>query len=209
MTRKLALCLALVFTARTARAAAPTVEAAPASVDAALTSGDLSSARTQAEAARKASPNVETWASEAEVCESLADLECAKAARTGQLKLTTAGSPERAAIEAKLAALEDMSRGTVADEGASTHRAELDKARRGRDAVAPVKPTPDIARDKPAQPRERIVKKWYFWVTLGAIAASAVAITVIGVKAAADEQDTNPEASTGRVRLDQGFGIRF
>jgi len=29
------------------------------------------------------------------------------------------------------------------------------------------------------------------------------------VKAARDEQDTNPDASAGRVRLDQGFGIRF
>ena len=216
MTRKLALCLALVFTARTADAAAPTAGAGPAveqpasvdvDVDAALTSGELTGAREQAEAARKADPNVETWAAEAEVCERLADLACAKAARTRQRDLTKAGSPERAAVEAKLAALEDMSRGTVADEGSSTHRAELDTARSGRD-ITPAKPVPDTP-DKPKPPRERIVKKWYFWVTLGAIAASAAAITVIGIKAARDEQGTELDASGGRVRLDQGFGIRF
>jgi len=207
MTRKLALCLALVFTARTAGAAAPALEQ-PVSVDAALASGELTGAREQAAAAREADPNVETWGAEAEVCERLADLACAKAARSQQRDLMKADSPERAAVEAKLAALEDMSRGTVADEGTSTHRAELDRARSGR-SVAPTKPAPDIATDTPKPPRERIVKKWYFWVTLGAIAASAVAITVIGVKAARDEQDTNPDASAGRVRLDQGFGIRF
>ncbi|HEY0134052.1 MAG TPA: hypothetical protein VGB85_08230 [Nannocystis sp.] len=212
MTRKLALCLALVFTTRTAQGAAPTAEAAPVSVDAALASGDLTAAREQAEAARKASPGAASWAAEAEVCERLADLACAKAARTQQRELTAAGSPERAAVEAKLAVLEDMSRGTVADEPRSKHRAELDRARSGRDMVAVVKPRPDIAPSKPVPPRERIVTKWYFWVTLGAIAASAVAITVIGVKAAADEQSEKPEASAGRVRpgsLDHGFGIRF
>ena len=216
MTRKLALCLALVFTARTAGAAAPTteaapvsVEAAPVSVEAALASGDLMAAREQAEAARQASPDVASWAAEAEVCERLADLACAKAARTQQRALTRANSPERAAIDAKLAALEDMSRGTVEGEPRTKHRAELDRARSGREVVAPVKPRPDLAPSKPAPPRERIVTKWYFWVTLGAIAASAVAIAVIGVKAARDEQNGEPKASAGRVRLDQGLGIRF
>ena len=213
MTRKLALCLALVFMARTADAAAPTAGAGPAveqpaSVDAALASGELTGARERAEATRKADPKVETWAAEAEACERLADLACAKAARTRQRDLTKPDSPERAAVEAKLAALEDMSRGTVADEGSSTHRASLDTARSGRD-LTPAKPVPDITPDRPRPPRERIVKKWYFWVTLGAIAASAAAITVIGIKAARDEQDTELDASGGRVRLDQGFGIRF
>ena len=60
--------------------------------------------------------------------------------------------------------------------------------------------------------RERIVKKWYFWVTILAIAASGAAITGIAIKAANDERKDSLDPSAGRVRLgplDQGFGLRF
>lgn len=186
--------------------AAPVAE--PVSVDAALAAGDLGAAREQAEAARKASPSVRTWAAEAEVCERQGDLACARAARTQQRALAPEGSPERATAEARLAALEDMSRGTAADEPASTQRADLDAQRSARDLVKP--PPPKL--DKPPVkqvPRERIVKKWYFWVTILAIAASGAAITGIAIKAANDERKDSLDASAGRVRLDQGFGIRF
>ncbi len=208
MTSKLALCLALVFTTGTVKAAAPTAPAETVSADA-LASGDLSSARSQAEAARKASPSAETWAAEAAVCERLADLACARAARTQQQRLAPAGSPERAAVTAKLATLEDLSRGTVEDEPASTHRKELDQARSSRDTVLRPPLKTDVAPKKPPPPRERIVKKWYFWVTILAIGASAAAITAIGIKSARDEQADDLDASAGRVRLDQGFGLRF
>lgn len=220
MTRKLVLCLALVFTAGTVRAAAPaepgepvgaSAAAAPdaGGIDAALASGDLGAAREQAEAARKAKPGADTWAAEAEVCEREADLACAKAARTQQRELTREGSPERAAVTAKLAALEDMSRGTVEDEPASTRRGELDRARSERAQIKRPPPKVDLAPAKTPPPRERIVKKWYFWVTILAITASAAAITAIGIKSARDEQHDDLDASGGRVRLGTGPALRF
>ena len=208
MSRGLALTLALVLTSTTAHAAAPAPVAAPASVDAALGEGDLTSAREQAEAARKASPSAETWAAEAEVCERQADYACARTARAQKRAATAEGTPERAAAEARRAVLEDMSRGTVADEPASTRRAEIDRKRSARDLIKPAAPKVDRAPAK-APPRERIVKKWYFWVTILAIAASGAAITGIAVKAANDERPDSLDNSAGPVRLDQGFGLRF
>lgn len=195
-----------------AATAAPAVASASAgasgSVEEALAAGDLSAARELAEAARKAKPGVGTWATEADVCERQGDLACARAARAQQRALAPEGSPERAAAEARLAALEDMSRGTAGDEPASTQRAELDAQRAARDLVKPPPPKLDKAPVK-APPRERIVKKWYFWVTILAIAASGAAITGIAIKAANDERKDSLDASAGRVRLDQGFGLRF
>jgi len=219
-TVALGLVLALVGSSATAQAAVPaammpagsaTPGAEPASIDAALSAGDLSAAREQAEAARKASPSVRTWAAEAEVCERQGDLACARAARTQQRALAPEGSPERETAGGRLAALEDMSRGTAADEPASTERADLDAQRSARDLVKPPPPKLDKAPVKQA-PRERIVKKWYFWVTILAIAASGAAITGIAIKAANDERKDSLDASAGRVRLgpiDHGFGLRF
>ena len=220
---KLALILVLGFTSATAQAAGPAAvstsgpastpqTAGPAgeavSVDAALGEGDLSAARAQAEAARKASPGARTWAAEADVCERQGDLTCARTAREQQRTLAPEGSPERAAAQARLTELENMSRGTVEDEPASTRRADLDAQRSARNLVKPPAPKLDKAPVQPP-PRERIVKKWYFWVTILAIAASGAAITGIAVKAANDERKDSLDPSAGRVRLDQGFGLRF
>jgi hypothetical protein len=170
---------------------------------------DLTAARAEAEAARKASPSAATWAREAEVCTRLADLECARAAREQQRALAPEG--ERAAIDAELARLAEQARGGVAGEPASTRRAELDEARRARELAARPPPKVDTPPVKPTPPAKpvRIVKKWYFWVTLGAIAATAAAITAVAVDAARDDGKVGSEASAARVRLDQGFGLRF
>lgn len=167
---------------------------------------DLTAARAEAEAARKQSPSAATWGREAEVCERIADLACAREARTQQRALTPAGSPERTEADAKLAAIDDLSRGTVEGEPASTRRAERD---RKQPALA-VKPGPTTDRKPapaPAKP-DRIIKKWYFWVTIAAIAASGAAITALAVTAANDEA-RGADASAAPVRLDQGFGLRF
>ena len=87
-------------------------------------------------------------------------------------------------------------------------RAELDAQRSARDLVKPPPPRLGKAPVKPP-PRERIVKKWSFGVTSLAIAASGAAITGIAIKAANDERKDSLDPSAGRVRLDQGFGIRF
>lgn len=166
---------------------------------------DLSAARAEAEAARKQAPSAATWAREAAVCEQLGDLACAREGRTQQRALAAAGTPERAEAEAKLKALDDLSRGTVGDEPASTRRAEND--RRGKPLVT-VAPTPTTdKKPAPAPKHERIIKKWYFWVTVIAIAASGAAITAIAVDAAKDEQKgVQPVTSGARI---EGFGLRF
>ena len=167
---------------------------------------DLSAARVEAETARKQTPSAATWGREAEVCEKLADYACAREARTQQRALTAEGSAERAAVVEKLKALEDMSRGTVGDEPASTMRADNDRARqKPLVTVAPARATDK--KPAPAPKNERIIKKWYFWVTVIAIAASGAAITAIAVDAAKDEQKgAQPVTSGARV---EGFGLRF
>lgn len=166
---------------------------------------DLSAARAEAETARKQAPSAATWGREAEVCERMADYACAREARTQQRGLTAEGSAERAAADEKLKALEDMSRGTVGDEPASTRRADNDRAR--QKPLVTVAPAAIDKKPAPAPKNERIIKKWYFWVTIIAIAASGAAITAIAVDAARDEQKgIQPVTSGARV---EGFGLRF
>jgi len=198
-----------VFALARPAAAAPSGPAeAPTTVEAALAAGDLETARNVAEKARVADPSPDNWRREAEVCERLADYACARAAWKGHLAALPAGA-EREPAEAKLAALEDMSRGTVADEATSTHRAGLDKARADKDAA--LRPQSKVAEGPKPTPakRERIVKKWYFWVTTIAIAAAAGAITGIAIQAARDER-TDDLDERARVRLmPDGLGLRF
>lgn len=197
--------IASVLSLLLARTAAPP-PSEPATVDAALASGDLSAARSLAETTRKQAPTAEHWRAEAEVCERLADHACARTAWEGHLAALPA-SEDRKPGEAALARLEEASRGTVADEPASTHRAALDRARAEREAALLPKPAPADA-PKPMPPRrERIVKKWYFWVTTLAIAAAAGAITGIAIKAARDEQPDVLDAK--RALLPGGLGLRF
>lgn len=206
MTNRAIACGLVLLCARPAAAAPSAVE--PTTVDAALASGDLASARSLAEAARIADPSPANWRREAELCARLADFACARAAWQGHLAALPAGA-DRAAGAAGLAAIEELSRGTVGDEPASTHRAALDRARDEREAA--LRPKPALAdAPKPAAPpkRERIVTKWYFWVTTLAIAAAAGAITGIAIQAARDEQpDALDQART--VPPPQGFGLRF
>lgn len=182
--------------------------AAPATIEAALETGDLGTARTLAEQARVADPSASNWRREAEVCGRLGDVACARAAWQGHLKALPKGA-DRGEAEAQLAALEDMSRGTVSDEAASTHRAALDEARADKEAA--LRPAPALAEGpKPAPPkRERIVKKWYFWVTTIAIAAAAGAITGIAIQAARDERADDLDEGTRAPVAPEGLGLRF
>jgi hypothetical protein len=179
-------------------ASAPAVEA-----------GDLSSARELAEAARKADPSADNWRREAVVCAELADYGCARVAWQEYLKAAPAGG-ERTAAEGELAKVEKLSLGAVEDEGPATRRAALDKAR--ADKLAALRPRPEPKDDvRPATPRRQpIVRKWYFWVTMVAIAAAAGAITGIAVQAARDEQaDDLDERARLTVPPPQPFGLHF
>lgn len=58
----------------------------------------------------------------------------------------------------------------------------------------------------------KIYKKWYFWVTLTAIVASAAAITGVAIKAALDEPRDDLDMTAGSARIQAGppgLGFRF
>ncbi len=193
--------------------AAPAAVAADdprAQVQAALEAGDLTRARDLAVRAREQDPeNPELWALEARVHERRGDLAAAKAARRHQLELLPPAPDEaRARAEASLARLEAASRGTRPDEPPSSHREAFDARR----APPPPKAKPQRKAPEPPPPaRERLVKKWYFWVTLGAIVASAAAITGIAIKAAVSKREDalDAQASTPSPDARAGALLRF
>jgi hypothetical protein len=145
--------------------------------------GDLDAALGRAVADREAHPkDAGAWGAEAQVRELRGELPAAREARRKQLDLLPAKAAERAEVETAMRRLEERMRGSVADEPASTHREELD-ARRAPPAPKQAAPARSLA-DDTKRPKDRIVKKWYFWVTLAAIAAAAATITGVAVKAA-------------------------
>lgn len=184
--------------------------AAPNSVEGALEAGDLTTAKQLARAAREAEPTAAAWQREGEVLEQAGEYrEAAKAYRAAKraasqeaaaapgkgAKATKARNASAAAIasaEESLVRVKAMARGTVADEPVSTHREQLDP-RWEPPPPKPAQPEPE-PEPLPEPEPERIVTKWYFWVTVGAIAASAAAVTAIAIRAARDEQ---PDALSG------------
>ncbi len=179
-------------------------------VDGALAEGDLTTARELTAPTEAENPN--RTRDRAKVCEQAADYACAIAAWKHILEDLPQNSPERSEIEATIVDLEDMSRGTVEDEPASTHREEYDHQRAAKLAALAPKPPPVVADTPPPPEPIKIHRKWYFWVTLGAIVASAAAITGIAIKAAtsAPEDDLDTEMTAARLPLQrQGLGFRF
>jgi hypothetical protein len=94
----------------------------------------------------------------------------------------------REAARGDLQRVRDASRGRVADEPASTHRKELDEQWAPPKQEKKTKPKPKVAVEPTRDPKDRIVRKWYFWVTIVAIVASAAAVTGIAIKASRDER---------------------
>ncbi len=199
----LSLALCLVGTPRalalqTGPAEAPAVEASePAepvgasaeAVRSALADGDLSTARELAVALREAEPTAEHFELEADVYERLGDYEQAQRAVRGALELVPADRVEqREALELRLSELAEVSRGTVIDEPASTERERLDRERAER-LAALQPPPPELPKVDTTPKRVPIIKKWYFWVTLTALVASAAAITGVAISSAIDERE--------------------
>jgi tetratricopeptide (TPR) repeat protein len=181
--------------------------AAPPDPAAALEQGDLSSAREGADAAVQEKATPATLGEQARVLEAAGDLEGAIAALERALALLPEGpSAERAAVTERIDSLQARARGAVADEPASTHRAELDSARAEREAAGKLEARP---RPEPAPPPDRIVNKWYFWVTLAAIVAAAGAITGISIRAAAQEQDDALGRGPAPLPPPGGLVLRF
>ncbi|MCH9687435.1 MAG: hypothetical protein K0V04_38730 [Deltaproteobacteria bacterium] len=189
------------------RAALRTIEAPaePATVDAAVEAGDLSSARTLATQAREAEPTAATWQREGEVLEQSGEYRDAAKSYRQAKKAAGEDADALAAAEAGLSRVGEASRGIVDDEPESTHREQLDEVWDPPPPPRKADPTPPVE-PVDAPPRERIVKKWYFWVTVGAIAASAAAVTAIAIRAARDDQ---PDAldSLSRRPASRGLGV--
>jgi hypothetical protein len=166
-----------------------------ASVRAALAEGDLETARVDAMALREADPTLAHWLLEADVHVARGDHASERAALEGaRASVPEQDASEREAIDLRLAALDERSRGRVVDEPASTHRERLDAERAERlAALQPAPPVVDAPVDVPPPPVP-IVKKWYFWVTLGSIVGAAVAITAVAI-------DANVGNSSGDARL--------
>lgn len=164
-------------------AAAP---AEPASIDVALEAGDLDAAEQLAAEAREADPSAANWQREGEVLEQSGEYQRAAEAYREAKKAAGEDVEATDAADEGLARVLAAARGTVADEPASTHREELDERWAPKPPPKPEpKPEPPPVQSPPS---DRIVNKWYFWVTVGAIVASAAAVTTIAIRASRDDQ---------------------
>jgi hypothetical protein len=175
----------------------------PSRLRAALRDGDLTTARELAVACSEAAPTPENYQLEAEVWTALGDYAQAERALGAALDALADDASAREQIEiieAQLDELRAASRGTKPDEPASSHREAIDRARADRlAALAPtVAPPPQVVdAPKPVS----IAKKWYFWVTLGAIVGTAGAIAGIAISAAVDDRNaTNTGTASGVAR---------
>lgn len=179
-----------------------------AEIHSALADGDLTTARDIAVARSAAEPTVDNLVLEAQVHAALGDYESAKRAYTSARDaLPEHAVEQRKSIDEELAALEVQSRGTVTDEPESTERERLDAERAERlAALAPKAPPPQIV-DKPKP--VPITKKWYFWVTLGSIAASAGAIVGIAVSSAVEERRSENGTAARQPIPVGGVMLRF
>ena len=170
----------------TAKAETPPADAASATEDAAA-SGDLTTMREQAAAATKADPSAANHHREGKLAEEAGDSSAALKAYEAELAVTR-DAAARKSVQADVTRVRETMRGRVIDEPASTHRKELDK-RWGttKGSGTATSTTPVVAAPGP-QKKDRIVKKWYFWVAVVAIAARAAAVTGIAIEASRDDK---------------------
>lgn len=187
-----------------AKPPAPATEAAASTPEDAA--GDLTTQREQAAAATRADPSAANHHREGQLAEEAGDNAAALASYEAELAATR-DAAARTKVQADLGRVRAAMRGRVADEPKSTHRKELDaKWTPSTKNDGAHKATP-IATDPGPQKKERITKKWYFWVAIAAIAASAAAVTGIAVKAAKDDK---PDALDRRAPFFVGTpALRF
>jgi len=161
--------------------------------------GDLSAQAEAAVAAREAEPTPAAWRAEAQAKEAMGDYRGAEAAYAGERDALPEGDIDaRRKAEVDWERMREQARGTVEDEPRSTHRAELDGQWVAPASPEELRPVPRPKADPTIDdgPRsERIITKWYFWVTVAAIAASAGAVAGIAIKAARDERSDALDAS--------------
>ncbi len=180
--------------------APPASDAASVTAEDAAASGDLTTMREQAKAATKADPSPANHHREGQLAEQAGDGAAALSAYEAELAATR-DAAARKSVQADITRVKEAMRGRVADEPASTHRKELDKRWGTAKEPGKAKGATPIAVDPGPQKKEKIVKKWYFWVAVIAIAASAAAVTGIAVTAAKDDK---PDSLDRRAPI---FGV--
>jgi hypothetical protein len=194
--------------APSAREAPPPDIPDEAAVRSALADGDLTTARELAVARSAGEPSAENLVLEAQVWVALGDYEHAERAYAAAREaLPEDATDRRELIDGELAAIEAASRGTRADEPESTERERIDAERAERLAALAPKPPPPPIVDKPKP--VPITKKWYFWVTLGAIAASAGAIVGIAIASAVEEKRDDAGTAARQPLPAGGLILRF
>lgn len=197
-----ALALLLLTPVRVHASETPAPTAEPSAADL-----DLEQARADARERASASPTAANHRAEAQLAEEAGDRAAAVAAYERELAALPDGDPARTQAKADLARVRAAMRGRVADEPTSTHRAELDRRWAPAKQAGPAPVRPAGPADAPAKD-DRIVKKWYFWVTIAAIAVSAAAVTGIAIKASrADRPDALDRMAPAPGMLPGG--IRF
>ena len=101
-------------------------------------------------------------------------------------------------VRADVERVDGMARGRVVDDPASTERERIDRTREVEGPAPAPAPLNTAAPEAPAQ-ADRVVEKWYFWVTLGVIVAAGATITGLAIQSA-----TNPGGVDDRARTSPG-----
>jgi hypothetical protein len=171
----------------TPKEAVPPSESATATPEDAAASGDLTTMREQAAAATRADPSPANHHREGQLAEQAGDHAAALAAYEAELAATR-DAAARTAVQGDISRVREAMRGRVPDEPTSTHRKELDKRWAPAKKQGTAKKAVPVAKDEGPEKKDRIVRKWYFWVAIVAIAASAAAVTGIAIKAARDDK---------------------
>jgi hypothetical protein len=137
----------------------------------------------EAQATRRANPSAENWAREGDLLAAKGERAAAIAAY-GEARARSSDATLAAELDGKIDAMASGPQGPLPGTEVVESPASV-----GEEA-SPEVPGAALAvnTSDASVEREPIVKKWYFWVTVVAIAASAGAITGIASKAAIDEQ---------------------
>lgn len=182
----------------------------PATVDEALAAGDLITARDLAREARQADPTPENWRREGEILERMGEYAAAEEAYRGELAaLPPDADAERKRVRGDIQRIRDRARGRVEQEPPSTHRPDLDARWAPTEPPRKAAPKPAVEPEPVDARPERIVTKWYFWVTVAAIVASAAAVTGIAIKAARDDKGDALDLELGPMRPQGPAVLRF
>ncbi|TPV95467.1 MAG: tetratricopeptide repeat protein, partial [Myxococcales bacterium FL481] len=174
---------------------APAAQPAPqpvGSVDDALSQGDYATALQRAQSARIANPSAVNWLVEGVVLDRSGNYDAAIAAYSKYLELTQVGGDpnKRAEVQARVAALQNASQGTIAQDPAS---AEAQRAAQAQVATSPGGTSSSAAVD--ATPKA--TGRWFFWVALAAVVASAGIIAGVAIKASNDEDSDDLGGTVG------------